>query len=364
MGAILVLGLLYLAGGALSVFVVAGLVAVILDPAVTRLAARGLPRAVAAAGVVLALTLALLLAGVIIGAEVGDEAVAFIDAVPGWLDRSVAWYQGAPIPSHLRDVLDVLLANAVRQVGGTDLSGAALDLVSQAAGFVVVTFGLLPFLLFFLLSDRPRTVRRLVHALPIGWRGDLVAIGRIVLRAFSRYLRGEAVLIVLMAAVTWAGLLGLSASVDPRIGEFALLLALLAGFSELVPMLGPWIATVPAIAFAATLGPEPAIAVGALYLVIAIVEGQVLSPVIHGREFDIHPLIVGLAILTGGAVAGILGTIVALPVLAAGIEIFRYVFWRSTGAVGPPEVAFDLEPPRLARSTDRRRYRSSRPAMP
>jgi predicted PurR-regulated permease PerM len=340
-GVAIVVWLLYLAGGAVSIFLIAALIAVILDPLVTRLTARGVPRAVAAAIVVLLVTLGLVLVTVIVGAEVADEALAFVAAAPGWLERSVSWYEGAPIPHALRDILDVLLANAAHGVAGANLSGAALDLASQALGFVLVTFGLLPFLLFFALSDRPRSVRRVVAAVPAPWRGDMVAIGRIVLRSFSRYLRGEALLMAVLAGVTWVGLVGVSTIVDPRIRDFALLLALLAGVSELVPMLGPWIATVPAVAFAATLSPEAAIAVAALYLVIAVVEGQLLSPVVHGREFDLHPITVGLALLTGGAVMGVLGTIVALPVLAAGLEIFAYVFRRSSGRLPSPRVEVD-----------------------
>jgi predicted PurR-regulated permease PerM len=332
----LVAALAYAAAGALVVFVLALIIAVVLDPLVTRISAHGPRRSLVAAGVVITVTLLAAISGLVVGVKVAGQAGDFLRALPRWVREALAWYATAPLPSELRSVTDALIANAARSVSNADLVGTLIDAMTNGLGVVLWVFGLLPFFLFFVLSDRPRTVQRVVSSIPAEWRGDAVAIAEIALRSLAAYVRSEAVLMVLLAGLTWLGVQGVALLVDPRISSFALFLTLIAAFSELIPLLGPWIAAAPAMLFAVTLSPETALAVAVVYLVIAIIEGQVLVPLVEGRHFSLHPAAVGIALVVGGAVAGLLGTILALPVLASGIEIFRYVFRRSTGEIRPP----------------------------
>jgi predicted PurR-regulated permease PerM len=337
-GVAIVAGLAYLASGALAVFVIALILAVILDPVVTRIAMRGVRRSLAAAGVVLGLTSATAIVGIVAVLAVASEAATFVRAIPAWVDGLMGSYRQAPLPAEMRAVMDAVITDGASSLAEADLAGAALDVASHALELIAVIFGLLPFFLFYVLSSRPRTVGGLIHAIPARWRGDVVAVGRIALRSLAAYLRGEAILIALLSILTWVGLQLVSASVDPRIGEFALFLTLIAGFSELIPIVGPWIGAAPAIAFALTLGPEATFAVAALYLIIAIIEGQILVPLVQGRQFAIHPAAIGVAMVIGTTLAGLLGAIIALPVLAAGLETYRYVFRRATGEEAAPTI--------------------------
>jgi predicted PurR-regulated permease PerM len=327
-----------LAAGALAVFVVGAVLAIILDPVVTAIARRGVHRALATALVILVLTGLMSLAGLILVLKVITEAVAFLDRVPGWIRDAVDSYQAAPLPPSLRDVADAVIRDAREAITLGDLITGGLGMAGQTVGSVAVMLGVLPFFLFFVLADRPRTVERAIASIPAQWRGDLVAIGEIVLRSFATYLRGEVVLAALLTVITWGGLHLLASTVDARIGEFASLLTLLAGFSELIPLFGPWIAGIPAVAVALSISPEAALATAAVYLVIAVVEGQILVPVVHGRQFSIHPIVVGLGVIVGHSVGGALGAILALPVLAAGLESYRYVFGRATRELSAPVV--------------------------
>jgi predicted PurR-regulated permease PerM len=144
---------------------------------------------------------------------------------------------------------------------------------------------------------------------------------------------------VALGLITWAGLMLLSVTVDERIAQFALFLAVVAAFSELIPTFGPIIALVPALLFGLTLGPGPFVAILVLYIVIMFVEGQVLVPTIEGEQFEIHPAWVLVLILAGLALVGPLGAILALPVAAAGRDVFAYVFRRSAGLEPNPAAA-------------------------
>jgi predicted PurR-regulated permease PerM len=179
--------------------------------------------------------------------------------------------------------------------------------------------------------------------------------------SFSTYIRAEALLMVLLGAITFVGLMILSVLVDSRIAGYALFLAVVAAFSELIPSFGPIIALVPALLFTASLGPTPLVAVLLLYLVIMFVEGNVLVPRIEGGRFELHPAIVIVLVLGGLALLGPLGAILAMPVASAGRDVFRYAFARASGMpepvvdeagrvmsgslpVGAPEVPGPVEP--------------------
>jgi predicted PurR-regulated permease PerM len=142
---------------------------------------------------------------------------------------------------------------------------------------------------------------------------------------------------VLLGLLTWAGLMLLGMAVDPRIAEYAVFLAVVAAFSEVIPLFGPWIATIPAVVFGITLGPISLIAISLLYLVISMVEGNILVPAIEGRSFALRPAVVAPVIATGLALGGALGAVVAVPTASAARDVYQYLFRRATGT--PPAMA-------------------------
>jgi hypothetical protein len=138
---------------------------------------------------------------------------------------------------------------------------------------------------------------------------------------------------------TFAGLIALSVSVDPVFGRFALLLALVAGFLELLPIIGPIIAAVPAILLAATAGPQAVAAAFLLYLLVQQVENNLLVPKIQGDAVALHPSAVMFALVVGGAIAGLMGAILALPITAAGRDVLAYLFARLSPPGAGPAMA-------------------------
>lgn len=100
----------------------------------------------------------------------------------------------------------------------------------------------------------------------------------------------------------------------------ALLLAIIAALTEAIPIVGPLIGAIPAILVAATVSPELAVVVAVVYLVLQLLEGSILVPLVMRNTVGISPLLVLLSLLVGGAVGGILGAFLAVPV-AASVEI-------------------------------------------
>jgi predicted PurR-regulated permease PerM len=125
---------------------------------------------------------------------------------------------------------------------------------------------------------------------------------------------GQLILSVSIFTLTYVGLLILDV-------EYALVLALIAGLLEIVPYIGPIIAVIPAAFFAFVQNPPLALAVLILYIVVQQLENHVLVPMIMSKSVGLNPILVILGILVGGSLGGLLGAIIAVPLLS-GIQVF------------------------------------------
>lgn len=127
------------------------------------------------------------------------------------------------------------------------------------------------------------------------------------------WVRGQLTLMIAMGTATGIayGLLGVPA---------ATVLALIAGLTEVVPIVGPLLGAVPAILVAATVSPQLGLAVAGVYVVLQFLEGNVLVPIVMRNSVGISPLLVIISLLVGAAAGGLIGAIFAVPV-AASLEI-------------------------------------------
>ncbi|MCU0506727.1 MAG: AI-2E family transporter, partial [Chloroflexi bacterium] len=127
---------------------------------------------------------------------------------------------------------------------------------------------------------------------------------------------------------TLAGLVLLGIFIDPVFLRFSIILAVLAAFLELLPIIGPIISAIPAVILGATVSPLALVAVFLLYLAIQQLENTFLVPKIQGDAVELHPAAVLFVIVLGGAVYGLLGAILAVPIAAAARDVYRHFFRR------------------------------------
>jgi predicted PurR-regulated permease PerM len=340
-GATIVLVLAYLVGEVLAMFVIGLIVAYLLDYPVTWLARHRVPRALGAILSIAVLGIVVFLFFILVFGAIVQQGADFIAEVPSAIDQLKAWYATANLAPEVRAVLDSFFAGIAEWAAGFNVATFVADIVAAVLGVVgsFFTLAAIPFFMFFVLKDRPGLVDATWGVFPAAWRADARAIGGSVVGSFGAYVRAESILMVLVGFITWAGLMLLSILVDPRIAEFALFLAVVAAICELIPNFGPILALIPALLFGLTLGPPAFVAILLLYLAIMFLEGQVLVPTIEGKQFQIHPAWVLVLILGGLALLGPLGAILALPVAAAGRDVFGYVFRRAAGLDPLPALA-------------------------
>ena len=340
--------LLWQARGALPAFFIGLALAFVLDPVVTRLHRAGLPRW---AGVLVAYIAAIAVIWVIVAFVVPPitaQAREFVDKLPEWgaavgdFEQALLdWYETLPLPPEIREAIDASIASGGRFLADlvTALLAPTVSAIVRAASFIVGLV-VVPVWLFYVLKDRERFTSSVSGGLPATWRPDVGNILGLLGRVGGRWVRGQLLLGVSIFLATAIGLTILTLVGFSEFGQFTLVLALIAGVLEWLPIIGPIVAAVPAILIGLTIGPPAAIAAAILYIAIQQLENHILVPKVMGDAVDLHPAVLIMALVVGGSLFGIGGAILAAPAVAAGRDLYRYGYHRFGGLV--PADAFEL----------------------
>lgn len=358
----IVLGVvLYLGRSALTPFLVGALLIYILDPAVTFLARQRVGRVTVPRGlavlIVYLITIFVVVEGLaLLLAPLISQLLRFVNDLPNLLqslDEALAQlsdvYRSLELPPAVREFIDGLLADVGQTAPSLDIGGL-MPLARTILGTVAGFFGFLiiPVWAFYILRDRVRLRDHFEAALPAAWHNDVWAVVHIVDRVIGRWIRAQIVLGLIVGGATYLGLLLLGNFVDPRFLQFAVLLAVIAGVLELLPIIGPIISMVPTLLVALTTS-DPIVSIVAvivLYTVVQQVENAVLVPKIQGDALELHPSVIIFALIVGAAIAGLVGAIFSIPITAAARNVYRYLFRRLSedDPQVPPVDAPDLRP--------------------
>ena len=249
---LLIAWLLWSAHGALPAFVIGLALAFVLDPLVTALERRGIPRwggVLLSFAAVAALIWALAVFAV---APLAAQTRDFIARLPelgaavGALQHDLdAWYRSLPLSPDMRAALDTAIERAEAALGTAirDFLGPAVGTLVRTVGFLIGLV-VIPVWLFFVLRDRDRLPRAVAAAVPAGWRPDSQNVLAILARVGGRWVRGQLLLGVAIFLATVVGLTALTAVGFREFGSLTLVLALIAGVLEWFPIIGPIVAAV------------------------------------------------------------------------------------------------------------------------
>ncbi len=325
--------LLYAGRDILAPFVLGLFLVFLLDPPVEWLARRGIGRGWAVLLVYLTVTAIVAALIAITAAPLISQVHKLIDELPTLLatlrDQLIALLAGTGLPPDVVARLADTLAHLDEILAGIDPSiflpfvRSLFSLLGAFVGFLIV-----PVWVFYVVKDRPTITGGLGESLPPPWRTDVLAVAGIVQAVLGRWVRGQLVLGSVVGLATLVGLLLLGVFVDPVFARFAVILAVVAGVLELLPIIGPIISAIPAVILAATVSPVAVLAVFVLYLAVQQVENTFLVPKIQGDAVELHPAAVLFVLVLGGAVYGLLGAILAVPIAAAARDVYRYFFRR------------------------------------
>ena len=296
--------------------------------------------------------------------ELIERGPEFGAAIGAWEADLARWYAALSLPPELRDMIDASVARGREAFArSSGAAGPVVDTLVRTATFVLGLV-IMPVWLFFVLKDR--------EAFPEPWHPPCRPPGaptrtrcwRCIARVGGRWVRGQLLLGASIFAASAIGLTFLTLIGFRELGEFTLVLALIAGVLEWFPIIGPIIAAVPAILIGLTIGSPAAIAaVDPLHRDPAARE-QPAGPKVMGDAVELHPAVMILALVMGGALFGIGGAILAAPAVAAGRDLYRYGFRRLSGT-SESAVASVVQARARARSPSpaRSRTRGHRPTL-
>jgi predicted PurR-regulated permease PerM len=175
--------------------------------------------------------------------------------------------------------------------------------------------------------------------IPDPWRPDVFNSARIFNDRVGSYARGIFMESVIMGLMVFASMLLLGVLVSPVFFEYAIFLAIIAAIMEVLPMIGIFIALVPALLVAASIGPQAVVAVLIVYLILSQVEGSVVTPKVQSSAVELHPALVMMVILLGFHIGGIVVALISIPFIAAGRDIVSYLYQRLADVPPSPDEA-------------------------
>jgi predicted PurR-regulated permease PerM len=325
----------------LFLFLVALLIALLLNPLVRVLGRVWIPRGPAVALVYLAFAAAVALAIIALATVVVQQTRSAAHRIDSYftvhaghpsrtgaeqdLDRFQIWLDHHHLSSvHVQRQGQKFL----NQVGTKDVQKYTTKALhwAEGAGLTVVTLlfdaVLVVVVSIYMLLDMQRLTDAVDRRFPPRGRGGLIVRME---QAVASYVKGQFLLSLIIGTSSGLGLwiLGMVGAM-PNGGRYAAAFGAWAGVTELIPYIGPWLGAAPPVLYALVQHPLSALWVALLFLGIQQLEGHVVVPKVMGRSLRLHPLLVIFGLLAGGEIYGFPGILVSLPLLAAGRAAWEF----------------------------------------
>ena len=322
------------AGKVVLVFIVASVIALILNPAVALLQRSRIPRGLAVLAVYLAFFLTLAGVGALLANPISNQVRTFTNNLPqirNEANKRIASLQGSldkqGIHIHLvkqgKTALQSIEGKITKSAGKlVSFGGALLTEVANAIFDLVLVFVLSVYMLLY--GQRIGALVRRVMPDGDGTRADDYPY--LVQRAVTRYVGGQLLFSIVMGASAGLALYLFGVTgVFPDGRKYGLAFGVFYGVMELVPYVGPILGAIPPVLVALFTDPIVAVWVALLFIGLQQLEGHVVAPQVFGHTLRINPLLVIFALLLGLTLYGVIGALVALPVAAVLRETAVYL---------------------------------------
>lgn len=327
----------------LTPFIFGLVIAYILLPIVNRLA-RFMPRWLSILTVYFGAIVIVIVLVAYIAPVVTDQIELLVENFPKFIETMEAFgrtlitqYENS-VPAAIKAPLEEGLLNGLatlQQNISTYIQGVGTFLFNQVLQIIntvsfLVGFLIIPIWLFYVLNDASQGrafVNQLLHR---RIRADFWNIWGIIDEVFSNYIRGQLILGVAVGVMVGVSLLGLQLF-GFEVGSYILLLAIIAGVTELIPIIGPIIGAIPGVIIGFTVSPSTGIAILLVYVIVQQLENNLLVPRIIGESVGIHAAILTVVLIAMGQVFGFLGIVLAAPISAIARDLFLYIYRRLDG---------------------------------
>jgi predicted PurR-regulated permease PerM len=313
----------------------------VLDPLVRVQSRLGIHRAIGTTMAYLVASLVMVLIGFWTFPVISEQAAKLAARLPVIYDDLTGVIEGLlallGIDAALLRFDDLIgLVNDLSADLQASIQNVAGQVFSVALGIVevVVLVFIAPVVAFYVLVDLPNLGKSTVDLLPERVRPEALHVGERLGRALGGFVRGQllaATFVGVLSAVGY-GIIGL---------DLWLIVAIIAGLFNMIPFVGPWVAGILAVGVALVSGDlRTAIAAAVVALVVQQLDNNFVSPLVLRATVKLHPALIILALLVGGSVGGVLGVVLAVPLLAVTKVLVGHI-WRTRVLGEPWQVAVE-----------------------
>jgi putative permease len=303
--------ILFFFNGLLAPLLVAIVLAYLLEWPTIRLERIGCSRTWATSIVLVLFVGILLLLALVVLPVAWQQGINLIRDLPGMLNQLMSY--AATLPRRFPALMDVGIVDVVVENMRSRMLTLGDSVVKYSLASLVglltlsVYLVLVPLMVFFLVKDKEQMLNAVRRVLPRN-RGLAGQVWQEMNQQITNYIRGKVFEMIVVSIATWIGfvLFGLN---------YSLLLAVLVGFSVLIPYIGIFVVTFPVVGvalFQFGLGTE-FWSVFAVYLIIQALDGNLLVPVLFSEAVNLHPLVIILSVVIFGGLWGFWGVFFAIP---------------------------------------------------
>lgn len=288
----------------------------ILDPVVVFLINKGLKRSVAVALIYFILIGSIIIALLYIIPVILIELNKLIDTIPFYTRETQVFIKDirtkykTSLPVSVQEVIDRNIAQ-IEKILLSILQNMANIIMGWFTSLFSIILG--PVVGFYLLKDLDKIKMNIVFYLPPYHKKNIICFLEKIDTTLGRYIRSQLIVSLIIGVLTTLALYILKI-------DFALLIGLLAGVTNIIPYFGPFIGALPAVLIALLRYPNKIVWLIVAIIIIHELESGIISPHVVGENVGLHPLTVIFSLLAGGAFFGLWGMILAVP-LAALIKI-------------------------------------------
>ncbi len=307
---ILVVFFLFFIKDILLLIFVALLISAALDPAVDWMQKYKIPRSAGLLFIylgifsILALSIYLIIPPIFLEtSDLAKNFPAYWNKASGIFANFQSYSSNLGLDKNIQETLNAIESS----LGG--MAGGLFNIVGSFFGGIV-SFFIIIVMAFYLAADEQSMKRTVRSVVPVSYQPYVTNLINRIQTKIGWWLRGQLVLSLIIFLMSWIGLSILGV-------KYALVLALFAGITELIPYLGPFIGALPAVFIAFTQDPTLALWVIGLYIIIQQAENHLIVPKVMQKAVGLSPVVVIIAILIGAKIAGILGVLMAVPVATA-----------------------------------------------
>ena len=315
--------------------ILSGLLFYLLNPLVDLMEKYKINRVLAISIIFIIIAILLIIGLAVAIPNLQRQVVIFAQNVPIYLedaDRVIDDLVTKRLPDDFRPQLEQVLANFSTQATAwaSNISSKAVNWVSaliSGTSQVIVALIIMPFMLFYLLRDGKGLRDYITQFLPNKLREPVGKVLSEVNQQLSNYVRGQitvAVIVAIMFIILFK-IIGL---------RYAVTLGITAGFLNLVPYLGSFLAMIPALVLGLIAGPVMLLKVIIVFIVEQTIEGRFVSPLILGSQLNIHPITILFVLLTSGSMFGIWGVLLGIPIYASAKVVISAIFDWYKGVSG------------------------------